>query len=269
MTILITPTKIKHRRARLPPRGGLVFPGRQNSDSPSPPPAQVNNAAVSFNDIGENSAEHAEAVIRTNFHGPKRLTEALLPLFRCSSSHSRILNVSSQLGLLSVGPPHHTQPCSCSSLIAQIDRYAYFCVISEGVRLFLQKVKDEGLRAMLKDEEGLSEAAIEGMVAAFLWDVKEGTWRQRGWPRVWTDYAVSKLALNAYSRLLARKLEGARISVNCFCPGFTRTTMTRGRGERTAEEAAHVAACLVLLPAAELPTGRFFKWCTPAVYSAL
>ncbi|CAA6660292.1 unnamed protein product [Spirodela intermedia] len=192
----------------------------------------VNNAAVSFNDIGENSVAHAEAVIRTNFHGPKRLTEALLPLFRRFSSHSRILNISSQLGLLS-------------------------------------EVKNEGLRAMLKDEEGLSEAAIEDMVAAFLGDVKEGTWRQRGWPRLWTDYSVSKLALNAYTRLLARKLEGARISVNCFCPGFTRTDMTRGRGERTAEEAADVAATLVLLPAAKLPTGRFFKWCTPILYSAI
>ncbi|KAL0388118.1 UNVERIFIED_CONTAM: (+)-neomenthol dehydrogenase [Sesamum radiatum] len=60
----------------------------------------INNAAVSFNEIDENSVEEAETVIRTNFYGPKMLTEALLPLFRRSSTVARILNISSRLGLL-------------------------------------------------------------------------------------------------------------------------------------------------------------------------
>ena len=63
---------------------------------------QVNNAAVSFNEIDTNSVEHAETVLRTNFYGAKMLTEALLPLFRQSPATSRILNISSQLGLLNV-----------------------------------------------------------------------------------------------------------------------------------------------------------------------
>lgn len=66
---------------------------------------QVNNAGVSFNELDENSVEHAESVVKTNFYGPKLLIEALLPLFRCSSSSSnisRILNVSSKLGSLNV-----------------------------------------------------------------------------------------------------------------------------------------------------------------------
>jgi NAD(P)-dependent dehydrogenase (short-subunit alcohol dehydrogenase family) len=64
---------------------------------------QVNNAAVSFNEMDTNSVEHAETVLRTNFYGAKMLTEALLPLFRRSpATSSRILNVSSQLGLLNV-----------------------------------------------------------------------------------------------------------------------------------------------------------------------
>jgi carbonyl reductase 1 len=62
----------------------------------------VNNAAVSFNEIDTNSVEHAETVLRTNFYGAKMLTEALLPLFRRSPATSRILNISSQLGLLNV-----------------------------------------------------------------------------------------------------------------------------------------------------------------------
>uniref|UniRef100_A0A453CB93 Uncharacterized protein n=1 Tax=Aegilops tauschii subsp. strangulata TaxID=200361 RepID=A0A453CB93_AEGTS len=62
----------------------------------------VNNAAVSFNEIDTNSVEHAETVLNTNFYGTKLLTEALLPLFRRSPATSRILNISSQLGLLNV-----------------------------------------------------------------------------------------------------------------------------------------------------------------------
>ncbi|WVZ74679.1 hypothetical protein U9M48_022838 [Paspalum notatum var. saurae] len=192
----------------------------------------VNNAAVSFNEIDSNSVEHAETVLRTNFYGAKMLTEALLPLLRRSPSTSRILNISSQLGLLN-------------------------------------KLKNPQLRRMLLDEAALTDRDIEGMVSRFLAQVGDGSWRGRGWPEVWTDYAVSKLALNAYSRLLAARLAGQGVSVNCFCPGFTRTDMTRGFGKRTAEEAGRVAAGLALLPPRDLPTGKFFKWRTPQLYSKL
>ncbi|XP_073013552.1 (+)-neomenthol dehydrogenase [Typha latifolia] len=192
----------------------------------------VNNAAVSFNEIDSNSVDHAETVIQTNFFGPKLLIEALLPLFRRSTATSRILNVSSQLGLLN-------------------------------------KVRNSALRELLQDEEKLSEDKIKQMVLQFLSQVKDGTWKEEGWPKVWTDYAVSKLALNAYSRWLAKQQEGRGLSVNCFCPGFTRTAMTRGQGSRTADEAAEVGAMLALLPLDKLPTGKFFKWSTPILYSKL
>ncbi|KAM3387928.1 hypothetical protein ACQJBY_010628 [Aegilops geniculata] len=194
----------------------------------------VNNAAVSFNEIDTNSVEHAETVLNTNFYGTKLLTEALLPLFRRSPATSRILNISSQLGLLN-------------------------------------KVRNPSLRRLLLDEETLTEDKIEAMVSQFLAQVKDGTWAEHGWPKVWTDYAVSKLALNAYTRVLARRLQsgGERVSVNCFCPGFTRTDMTKGWGKRTAEEVADFGARLALLPPGELPTGTFFKWRTPQLYSKL
>lgn len=63
---------------------------------------QVNNAAVSFNDIYQNSVENAETVMKTNFYGAKLLTEALLPYFRSSASKSRILNITSRLGTVDV-----------------------------------------------------------------------------------------------------------------------------------------------------------------------
>ncbi|EAZ31223.1 hypothetical protein OsJ_15322 [Oryza sativa Japonica Group] len=184
----------------------------------------VNNAAVSFNEIDTNSVEHAETVLRTNFYGAKMLTEALLPLFRRSPATSRILNISSQLGLLN-------------------------------------KVSDPELKRLLQDEERLTEAEVEGMASRFLAQVKDGTWRGQGWPKVWTDYSVSKLALNAYARVLARRLQarGDRVSVNCFCPGFTRTDMTRGWGKRTAEEAAEIGARLAPAPARRAPHGHLLQ----------
>ncbi|KAL1535399.1 alcohol dehydrogenase [Salvia divinorum] len=184
----------------------------------------INNAAVSFNELYENSVGQAETVVRTNFYGPKMLTEALLPLFRRqSTAAARILNISSRLGLLN-------------------------------------KLKNPKLKTMLLDEENLSESQIEAMLNLFLKDVKNGTWKGNGWPQIWTDYAVSKLALNSYSKILARRYKGNRdlISVNCFCPSFTQTSMTGGKGLHTADAAAAIGARLALLPADELPTGKFF-----------
>jgi len=45
--------------------------------------------------------EKAEECLRTNYHGTKIVTEELLPLLQ-SSSHGRIVNISSYFGLLRV-----------------------------------------------------------------------------------------------------------------------------------------------------------------------
>ncbi|GLT34956.1 hypothetical protein SLA2020_094430 [Shorea laevis] len=180
----------------------------------------VNNAAVSFNDINQNSVEHAETVIKTNFFGSKILTESLLPFFRRSPSISRILNISSRLGSIN-------------------------------------KVRNPNIKSILQSNK-LSVEQIDGVVNCFLEDVRGGTWESRGWPQVWTDYAVSKLALNAYARVLAGRYEGRGLSVNCFCPGFTQTAMTGGKGTHTADDAAQAGARLALLPPEELPTGKFY-----------
>ncbi|KAL8170877.1 hypothetical protein V2J09_022681 [Rumex salicifolius] len=104
----------------------------------------------------------------------------------------------------------------------------------------------------------LSEERIERFVGLFIKDVRNGWWDRQGWPKIWPDYAVSKLALNAYSRMLARRLQGDHIYVNCFCPGFTQTAMTGGKGSRTARVAGEVGAILALLPPNQLKTGKFF-----------
>ncbi|GAB2222984.1 hypothetical protein Droror1_Dr00017117 [Drosera rotundifolia] len=180
----------------------------------------VNNAAISFNGVHENSVKHADIVMTTNFYGPKKLIEALLPLFRRSPTKSRILNISSRLGLL-------------------------------------DRTRNPTIKVTLGDEENLTEERIEGVVKKFLEQVNNGTWESEGWPETWTDYAVSKMALNAHSKLLARRIKDSNIVVNCFCPGFTQTSMTGGKGSRTADVAARIAASVVLAQPEQLQTGKF------------
>ncbi|KAG7561466.1 Short-chain dehydrogenase/reductase SDR [Arabidopsis thaliana x Arabidopsis arenosa] len=180
----------------------------------------VNNAAVSFNAVGENLIKEPETIIKTNFYGPKLLTEALLPLFRRSDSVSRILNMSSRLGTLN-------------------------------------KLRSPSIRRILESED-LTNEQIDATVTQFLQDVKSGTWEKQGWPENWPDYAISKMVLNAYSRVLARRYDGKKLSVNCLCPGFTRTSMTGGQGTHTADEAAATVAKLVLVPPEKLTSGKFY-----------
>lgn len=50
-------------------------------------------------------------------------------------------------------------------------------------------------------------------------------------------YAISKAGLNMFTRLLAARLKG-RVTVSCVHPGFVKTDMNEGDGERTTEEVA-------------------------------
>ncbi|KAL8262789.1 hypothetical protein R6Q59_024138 [Mikania micrantha] len=180
----------------------------------------VNNAAVCFNTMGQNSIDYADTVINTNYYGSKQFTEAMLPLFRRSAFITRILNISSRLGTL-------------------------------------DKLKNTEMKTILGNIERLSEDQIEMVLHVFLQDVAEDRWKKVGWPEIWTDYSVSKLALNAYSQVLARKYKDM-VSVNCFCPGFTQTSMTNGKGNHSADDAAEMAAAITLLPPHHLTTGKFY-----------
>lgn len=187
----------------------------------------VNNAGVNFNTGSSNSVEYARTVIETNYRGTKRITESMVPLMKPSSAGARVLNVSSRLGRLN------------------------------GRR---NKIGHELLRNQLEDDEHLTEALIDTTVQSFLEQVREGTWVSGGWPQIFTDYSVSKLAANAYTRLLARRLsdrpEGHKIYVNCYCPGWVKTDMTGWEGNITAEEGADTGVWTVLLPPESL-SGKF------------
>ncbi|XP_072964164.1 uncharacterized protein [Typha angustifolia] len=189
----------------------------------------VNNAGVNFNTGSDNSVEFAEDVVATNYFGTKRMIETMIPMMKPSPFGARILNVSSRLGR------------------------------ANGRR---NRVGDATLREQLLREDCLSEELIDGMVTKFLEQVKQGSWSSSGWPQMFTDYSISKLAVNAYTQLMARRLsdrsEGQKIYINCFCPGWVKTAMTGWAGNISAEEGADTGVWVVLLPHEPSITGKFF-----------
>ncbi|CAJ2676721.1 (+)-neomenthol dehydrogenase-like [Trifolium pratense] len=188
----------------------------------------VNNAGVNFNFGSDNSVENAHKVIETNYYGTKRMIEAMIPLMKVSPAGGRIVNVSSRLGRLN------------------------------GKR---NRLENDALREQLSDVENLTEELIDGAVNAFLQQVDDGTWESGGWPIRFTDYSLSKLAVNAYTRLMAKKLsdrpDGEKIFINCYCPGWVKTALTGYAGSVSVEQGADTGVWLSLIPEQAI-TGMFF-----------
>ncbi|RAL50002.1 hypothetical protein DM860_016778 [Cuscuta australis] len=188
----------------------------------------INNAGVNFNFGKENSVENAEIVIKTNYYGTKNMIKTMIPLMRPSSAGGRIVSVTSRLGRL-----HGKQ----------------------------NRIENVELREKLEDVESLTEEFINEMVEKFLEQTKDGSWVSGGWPQTFTDYSLSKLAVNAFTRLMGRSLsereEGHKVYINCYCPGWVKTAMTGWAGSISPEDAADTAVWLALLPDLSV-TGKFF-----------
>ena len=71
-------------------------------------------------------------------------------------------------------------------------------------------------------------------------------------------YSVSKVALNALTRMLADELQGSRILINSVCPGWVATDMGGADAPRTVEEGAASVMWAATLPD-DGPTGGFFR----------
>ncbi|KAL5565601.1 hypothetical protein UlMin_028765 [Ulmus minor] len=170
-----------------------------------------------WDEIAIPTYELAEECIKVNYHGTKRMVEALLPLLQLSDS-PRIVNVSSGIGLL-------------------------------------QFIPGEWAKQVLNDVENLTEERLDEVVNEFLKDFKEGKLEPKGWPTQLSAYKVSKTAVNAYTRLLAKNYPN--LCVNCVCPGYCVTDITCNTGQLTAAEGAQSPVKLALLPEGRL-SGLFF-----------
>ncbi|BBH02171.1 NAD(P)-binding Rossmann-fold superfamily protein [Prunus dulcis] len=109
----------------------------------------------------------AEESLKTNYYGTKGVTEALLPLLQLSDS-PRIVNVSTGVSKLMNFP-------------------------------------NGWAKEVLSDAESLTKREIDAVLAEHLEDLKQGLVENKSWPTIFPPYTVSKAAVNAYTRILAKK----------------------------------------------------------------
>ncbi|KAI3812631.1 hypothetical protein L1987_17342 [Smallanthus sonchifolius] len=147
-----------------------------------------------------------------------KCTEALVPLLQFSKT-PRIVNVSSVYG-------------------------------------DLHWFRNDELKQELLDIENLTEERIDEIIQWFLKDFKAAKLHENGWPLTPSAYKVSKAALNAYTRLMARKFQN--ILVNAVHPGCVLIDMTSNTGIVTAEEGAKAPVMAALLPD-DGPSGAYFN----------
>ncbi|KAK7292625.1 hypothetical protein RJT34_15476 [Clitoria ternatea] len=196
--------------------GGFVF---EDIDSVS---VAILNRGVIPEDDGTNAIiqtyELAEECLKTNYYGAKITVEYLMPLLKLSDS-PRIVNVSSTLGQLDSLPNR------------------------------------SWAKGVFSDAENLREEKVDRVLKKFLKDFQEGSLQRKGWPRYLSTYIVSKAAMNAYTRILAKKFP--TFCINSVCPGYVKTDITPNTGFLTAEQGAVNPVKLALLPNGS-PSGLFY-----------
>jgi NAD(P)-dependent dehydrogenase (short-subunit alcohol dehydrogenase family) len=117
----------------------------------------------------------------------------------------------------------------------------------------------DGLDARLRrrfEDPALSEEALAALVQGFVDVVRAGTHTREGWPS--SAYRVSKIGLNALTRILAARLSPSGILVNAVCPGWVRTRMGGQGAPRGVEEGADTITWAATLPP-KGPSGKFFR----------
>ena len=166
----------------------------------------INNAAVKIKpaEMGGKPpmpfAQQARPTLRTNFWGTVRLTEALLPLLRLSPA-PRLINVVSAYGQLDYNFCRFATKRAYAAMLEM--------VFADKERLYeLINTWQAAVESGLHNEEA-ANSGVGGL----------------GWGR--TCYSVSKLALMAYTFILAREHEHMEaFKINCVCPGGTKTDMS-------------------------------------------
>ncbi|XP_072958182.1 (+)-neomenthol dehydrogenase-like [Typha angustifolia] len=161
--------------------------------------------------------EKAVECINTNYYGTKRMCKVFIPLLQLSQS-PKIINLSSEYGKLKFIP-------------------------SENIRKEIENIND------------LTEERLDGLLESFLNDFREEKHKDNGWPARSSAYKISKVALSAYTRILAK--EYPTISINCVDPGFVKTDINWNIGPLTVEEGAKGPVMLALLPD-NSPSGLFY-----------
>ena len=109
------------------------------------------------------------------------------------------------------------------------------------------------LRSRFADPS-MTRSALDSLVSSYLSAVEAGKGKAAGWP---SAYSVSKIALNALTRILARELLPRGIRVNAVCPGWVRTDMGGPGATRSVPVGARSIVLAAMLPADA--TGGFYR----------
>jgi NAD(P)-dependent dehydrogenase (short-subunit alcohol dehydrogenase family) len=101
-----------------------------------------------------------------------------------------------------------------------------------------------------------SKEELVAHLRAFHEDVRSGQYGEKGWPG--SAYRISKVGLNALTRLLAGELRDRHLLVNAVCPGWVKTRMGGANASRGVAEGADTLVWAATLPPTG-PTGGFFR----------
>ncbi|CAL5397880.1 unnamed protein product [Camellia sinensis] len=194
-----------------------ILGAKMDWDSLQSSEANMEEVRSSWKKVMTQSYELGNECLQTNYYGTKRMIEALNPLLQLSDS-PRIVNVSSVGGKLELIP-------------------------------------SEWAKGVLNDVESLTEERVEEVLNEFLKDFKQESLETKGWPTFSSAYTMSKAAINAYTRILAKKYPTFRI--NCVCPGWVKTDINNHIGKLTTKQGAQCPVKLALLPD-DGPSGLFF-----------
>nr|POE69185.1 (+)-neomenthol dehydrogenase [Quercus suber] len=99
-----------------------------------------------------------------------------------------------------------------------------------------EKIPNEWAKEVLGDAESLTEERVDEVLNEYLKDFKEDSLETKGWPRYSSPYIISKAAMNACTRIVAKKYPSFR--VNCVCPGYVKTDINYNNGYLTTDEGA-------------------------------
>ncbi|KAE9615571.1 putative (+)-neomenthol dehydrogenase [Lupinus albus] len=146
------------------------------------------------------------------------MSEALIPLLKLSDS-PRIVNVTATWGIL-------------------------------------ENLPNGWAKGVLSDVESLTEEKLDEVLSQFLKDFNENLLEPKGWPTFFPAYKVSKVALNAYTRILSKKYP--TFCINAVCPGFVKTDLNNHSGYLTVDDGAESVVMLALIPNGG-PSGLFFS----------
>ncbi|CAE7825804.1 CBR1 [Symbiodinium sp. CCMP2592] len=180
----------------------------------------VNNAAIAFKAADPTPfKDQTVPTLAINFFATMRLTDRLLPLLRGSAAAGR--------------EPRVVNVASMAGKLRQLS----------------PALQSEFASPML------DRPRLVALVQSFVAAVQSGKHREQGWGS--SNYGMSKLAVIAYTKMLARE-EGSAMRINAICPGYCRTDMSSNRGGQSPEVGARTATTAALL-SAQGPTGAFFE----------